>query len=464
MLEKFLRQIKLDHPAPLDPGFKPAILFKKYYEELLQANDNHQVEVALIRSKGNIFRFRFCLLKSNEFDPVSFCYLKLNLKFILWAVGGHTLYFSGPQKWFDQLKIDFSESGSSRFDGQFMARIYDKPWAVHYCEPSDLPQASEEANTLGGHLEGCRIGFDLGASDYKLAAVQDGKAIFTTEIRWDPVVQTDPDYHWQRIVDGLELAASHLPRVDAIGGSSAGIIHENQIRVASLFRSVDHKDFAEKVTPLFNKLKEKWQVPFVTLNDGDVSALAGSLSTHDKGVLGIAMGSSLAVGYLNQKGQITGQLNELAFAPIDFNQQAACDEWSGTQGAGVMYFSQQAVNRLAVENGYPFAKDMLLPERLKVIQANMDKGDLLAKKIFTTLGVYLGYTIPFYEQFYDISKMMVFGRVLSGKGGDRIIEVAQNILQEQFPRVAAQVNLSVPDEKFRRVGQAVAAASLPELR
>ncbi len=38
---------------------------------------------------------------------------------------------------------------------------------------------------------------------------------------------------------------TRLPRVDAIGGSSAGIIVDNEIRVASLLRAISKKDFPE---------------------------------------------------------------------------------------------------------------------------------------------------------------------------------------------------------------------------
>ena len=175
------------------------------------------------------------------------------------------------------------------------------------------------------------------------------------------------------------------------------------------------------------------------------------------------MGSSEAVGFLNKKGQITGQLNELAFAPIDYNRDAAVDEWSQAPGVGVMYFSQQAVNRLALKAGMTFPEDMLLPERLVIVQDKMNQGDPVAQKIYETIGVYLGYTLPYYTQFYDANKLMAFGRVISGRGGEIIIETAQKVLSHEFPEVTKKVELAIPDEKFRRVGQAVAAASLPQV-
>jgi predicted NBD/HSP70 family sugar kinase len=464
MLKAFLDEIKIPTNLKLDPHFKPAILFQKKYQKLCNENQCDKLSLVLERSPHNIKSYQFEILKDVKFDEISEAYLAFNLKFILWAVGGYKLYFSGPNRWFNFLNQEFSIKGSHQFDILFMNRVYEKPWIIEKCNEEDLPKDQEATIKLGGNLNGCRIGFDLGASDYKLAALIEGKVVFTTEIRWNPVTQTDPSYHIDKITSGLELAAQHLPRVDAIGGSSAGIIQDNKVRVASLFRSIPELEFEKHISKIFINLQKKWQVPFVVANDGDVSALAGAMSTKDKAILGVAMGSSEAVGYLNQSGEITGQLNELAFAPIDYNPMAAKDEWSKANGVGVMYFSQQAVNRLAIQLGQSFPESMLLPERLKQLQEKMNAGDISVEPIFKTIGTYLGYTLPFYGQYYDINKLMVFGRVVSGLGGDKIIETAKEIIMSEFANETKNISLATPDEEFRRVGQAVAAASLPELR
>jgi hypothetical protein len=36
-------------------------------------------------------------------------------------------------------------------------------------------------------------------------------------------------------------------------------------------------------------------------------------------------------------------------------------------------------------------------------------------------------------------------------------------LRGEFPELAGQINVQLPDEKSRRVGQSIAAASLPEI-
>jgi len=259
----------------------------------------------------------------------------------------------------------------------------------------------------------------------------------------------------------LHRAAAHLPRVDAIGGSSAGIIVDNEIRVASLLRAIPKNDFP-KSAKLFKRIQKEWNVPLVMMNDGDVTALAGALSLRKKGMLGIAMGSSEAAGFMDKKGRILGWLNELAFAPVDYNPAAATDEWSADHGVGALYFSQQAVNKLLPAAGIQLPENMGLPERLKAIQALMAKGDPRAAKIYETIGIYLGYALAHYADFYDFNDVLILGRVTTGKGGDIVLDKAREVMRAEFPELAAKIALHVPDEKSRRVGQAVAAASLPE--
>jgi predicted NBD/HSP70 family sugar kinase len=179
-------------------------------------------------------------------------------------------------------------------------------------------------------------------------------------------------------------------------------------------------------------------------------------------VLGVAMGTSEAAGYVDPQGHIKPWLNELAFAPVDFRDPAdsPVDEWSGDHGCGALYFSQQAVARLATAAGFDFGK-MPFPEQLVKIQEAMNAGDTRAASIYETIGCYFGYTIAHYADFYDIANLLILGRVTSGEGGNMIIHEAETVLVREFPEL--QIKLVVPDEKTKRHGQAVAAASLPPL-
>ena len=137
------------------------------------------------------------------------------------------------------------------------------------------------------------------------------------------------------------------------------------------------------------------------------------------------------------------------------------DEWSGDIGCGVKYFSQDAVIKLAPAAGIELDESLSPAEKLKVVQGKMLEGHKGAEAIYETIGVYLGYTLAFYAMFYDINHVLLMGRVTSGKGGDLVLSKAQEVLCAEYPESKMQVNL--PDEKSRRVGQSVAAASLPKL-
>ncbi|MBM3861484.1 MAG: ROK family protein [Verrucomicrobia bacterium] len=436
--------------APLDPGFQPPALVNHQY----LATATERLIIALEGERGRVTRYETKVRPSPDDETLR--YVERTVKFMLWARGGWRLYLGGPSAVCKRIKV-------RKFDADLMSTAYGKKFQTIVTTPVKVPAEKEIQLSAGGHLKGCRIGFDLGASDYKVSAVIDGEAIFTEEMPWDPKTQSNPEYHYHHIASALHRAAAHLPRVDAIGGSSAGLIVNNEIRAASLLRAVPKKLFPQ-AAGIFKRIAKEWRVPILVMNDGDVTALAGTLSLGDKGMLGIAMGSSQAAGFINKKGRILGWLNELAFVPVDYNPDAAMDEWSGDRGVGAQYFSQQAVNKLLPAAGIAVPKEMGLPERLKEVQALMAKDDPRAAKIYETIGVYLGYSIPHYADFYDFDHMLILGRVTTGKGGDILIAKAREVLQTEFPEIAAKIQLHVPDEKSRRVGQAVAAASLPEIK
>ena len=449
----------------LDPVFRPVSTGNREYRKTVAAAKTKvPLTIALERNNGHVSVFKTEILPANSGqDKTTRLYVERLVKFLLWQIGGWKIMVGGSREIGDYIAQVYSRRGARAFDVKLMEQVYEKPFVVERLDRAKTPDASESSMALGGHLDGCRIGFDLGASDYKLAAVNNGEPAFTTEIHWDPRGQSDPDWHYKRINEGLRLAAKHLPRVDAIGGSSAGIYIDNKVMVASLFRGVPPEPFAQKVRPLFLNLRQEWGVPLEVANDGDVTALAGAMSLQTSAVLGVAMGSSQAAGFLNAEGRITGWLNELAFAPIDYNPRAAADEWSGDIGCGVQYFSQQAVVRLAPVAGIELPK-VHPADQLKFVQDLHQQGDPRPPKIFETIGVYLGYALAHYADMYDFRHLLVLGRVTSGAGGDLIVKKAKEVLRADFPEVAQKISRHLPDEKSKRVGQAVAAASLPEIR
>jgi predicted NBD/HSP70 family sugar kinase len=449
----------------LDPAFRPAALAARAFRDLVAATERAvPVRLAIEQADGSVFRFDLEVLPDTHPHSVANVrYLERFVKFLLWSRGGWRIHLDGPPALARSLAAHYVETSTGRFDAHLVGeRMFDHPLEVVHTD--DLPPARAETRPLGRHLDGCRIGFDLGGSDRKVAAVVDGKVVFSEETVWDPYHKPDPQYHFDGIMDSLQKAAAHLPRVDAIGGSAAGVYVNNRVKAGSLFRGVPPDVFDRRVRDLFLEIRRVWgDVPFEVVNDGEVTALAGSMAIACNAILGIALGTSTAAGYVTSEGTITSWLDELAFVPIDLNPAAPVDEWSGDYGVGSQYFSQQCVGRLMPVAGIDATGDLPLPEKLKLVQSLMAADDYRARKIYETIGTYLGYGIAQFADFYDLRHVLVLGRVTSGTGGDIIVKGARAVLEDEFPALADQIRIHVPDETEKRHGQAIAAASLPAL-
>jgi predicted NBD/HSP70 family sugar kinase len=449
----------------LDPLFRPAALATRaFLKAARKAGDLVPAGLAVEQADGSVFHHTTQLLPENHpWAEANFTHLERLVKFLLWSRGGFRVYVHAPTHLGQRLQQHFATTPTGRFDAELMGeKIYENPFGVILT--STLPRQYSATKPLGRHLEGCRIGFDLGGSDRKVAAVINGNVVFSEETVWDPYHQPNIEYHFEGIMDSLRKAAAHLPRVDAIGGSAAGVYVNNRVKVASLFRGIPPEIFEKRVKNLFFDIQKAWGgIPLEVVNDGEVTALAGSMSLNKNGVLGIALGTSQAAGFVDRQGNITTWLNELAFAPVDYSPDAPRDEWSGDRGCGVQYFSQQAVGRLLQPAGIPLPPDMPLPEKLKEVQHLMELNDPRARQIFETIGVYLGYAVAQYAEFYDCNHVLILGRVTSGLGGEVILSWARRTLEAEFHQFSQQVSFHTPSEKDKRHGQAIAAASLPNL-
>lgn len=451
---------------PLDPGFRPFYLALREHARAV-GQSGERLTLALERGGGSVSRYSMPVFGADHAHAPSSAHLAERvLKFLLWQRGGHHVYVAGPRYVTDALVAPYRAGGARAFDAEFFARIYEKSALVVEAVPeAALPAEAEGGTSVGGHFAGCRIGFDAGGSDRKVAAVIDGKEVFSAETVWHPKLESDPDYHFAGIDDSIRQAAAHLPRIDAIGVSSAGIYVNNRTMVASLFRKVPEAAFNARIKSIYQDIAKKWgDVPLEVRNDGDVTALAGALELQQHSVLGIAMGTSQAAGYVNERGLLTGWLNELAFAPVDVSAEAPVDsEWSGDRGTGVSYFSQDAAIRLAHRAGVELPADASPGDKLKELQRLMLGGDARVAAIFESLGVYLGYGLLLYAEFYALAHVLLLGRVTSGAGGNLLVEKARDVLRRESPALAEHLRIHLPDEATRRVGQSIAAASLPRI-
>ena len=453
--------------AKLEPEFMPMVKVIEEFKEKVSKSESQKLVICVERNGGLIARYELDVYKDNTgYDEENYQVTERIIKTLLWAKGGYKVYIAGSRNIYERIAKDYKIGGAREFDFNFMSRVFEKTFEVVYVEDVALaPAENEKSSPVGRHLDGCRIGFDAGGSDRKVSAVVDGETVYSEEVVWFPKLESNPMYHYEGILNAMKTAASHMPRVDAIGVSSAGVYIDNKIMVASLFLKVSDEDFEKHVKNMYiNVAKEIGDVPVEVANDGDVTALAGAMSLEDNNVLGVAMGTSEAAGYVDKNGNITGWLNELAFVPVDFNRGAMVDEWSGDYGCGVKYFSQDAVIKLAPRAGIELEESLSPAEKLKVVQGLMENDDKRASDIYETIGTYFGYTIAYYSMFYDIKHVLIMGRVTSGKGGVILLNQANEVLKQEFPELYKKIELHIPDEKARRVGQSVAAASLAKIK
>ena len=465
---KFLNvDIPVKNLPELDQGFVPLGLFFKEYSK----NATKPLCIAVERSGGQVGVYETRIYGTPEMKAADDYYVDRLVKFLLWSWGGFKVSICGDDAVAETIRAAYSENGSRAFDKGFMEQVYETEFVVESLPYEQKPTAVQRAESIGRHTNGGRIGFDAGGSDRKVSAVIDGEPIYSEEVVWFPKTISNPDYHYQGILAAFHTAAAKIlekgGHVDGIGISSAGVYIDNKCMVASLFLKVGKEDFDKKVKNIYTRAAKElsdtlgYDIPVVVANDGDVSALAGAMGLGENGIMGIAMGTSEAVGYVDGDGNICGWLNELAFAPVDGQPDAMEDEWSGDIGCGVKYFSQDSVIKLAPRAGIEL-KGESPAEKLKEVQALMAENDPRAVKVYESIGVYLGHTLALYAMFYDIRHVQMMGRVMSGKGGDIIMDVASRVMDEEYPEVTFRPE--APDEKTRRVGQSAAAASLPEVK
>ena len=453
-------EFSMKYSPQLDPEFIPIGVWMKAY--LQQAK--HPIAIAVERDKGQVSVHHTFIRNATDSAEADYRFVERYVKFLLWAIGGFRVYVCGCPDIAQKLKEAYAPSGERAFDCDFFFKLYERELEIISLPLDDCPAANELPRAIGGHLDGCRIGFDAGGSDRKVSAVIDGNCVYSEEVVWYPKLNEDPTYQYEGILEAFRTAASYMPRVDAIGVSSAGVFIGNAPMVSSIFYKVPRTKWNFVKTIYDRAAAEIGDIPIVVANDGDVSALAGAMGLGTGCIMGLAMGTSEAVGYVDADRNVKGWISELAFAPVDLSEAAMQDEWSTDIGVGCKYFSQDAVIKLAPRAGIELDPDLSPAQKLVVVQQLMEKDDPRAQKVFHDIGIYLGYTLLLYSNFYNIRHLMCMGRVMSGKGGETILRICKQVIRDEFPELAKMCEVMLPDEKTRRVGQAVAAASLPDLR
>merc|ERR1719258_676545 len=409
----------------------------------------------------------------------------------IWRCGASSLELAGPKGICEQFKAAYSKGGTYEFEAGVMPKANGTPDKVFEVKivgsAGDLPPAKDTPQECGKDANGCRLAFDLGKSDIKTVAIKDGEVLDSAETEWD-VTNPDPQYHFDAIVDAMKKTierakAKGFGDIQAVGGSATGTVGgNNEATWCDIFPNVPPKVYKEKVVDIFQRLAKAvaGDVPLKVINDGEVTALAAYQKIKAGNIMGISMGSSEGGGYSNGDGNLMGWINELCYIRLDLNPKAPTDPWTKGAHTGIshMYLGQRGATKLAAKGGVKVPDNLKYPHKdmckithenhaqcLKLIQEAMKDPEQEAKvkEIYETVGVYLGYGLGQYCEFYKIDHVMILGRVSKGKGGDIMLDTAKKVLEEEFPDYK-HIQFHTADDHFKAVGQCIAAAALPTIK
>merc|ERR1740139_674676 len=404
---------------------------------------------------------------------------------MIWMRGARSLMLSGPKGICESLKAAFATGGTYAFEAETMPKCNgeaDTVFAVTIVGgPADMPAAKDQPEVCGKDATGCRLAFDLGKSDIKTVFIKDGEVLDSKETEWD-VTNPDPQYHFDAIVAAMKATierakAKGAGDIQAVGGSATGTVSpDNEATWCDIFPNVPPDVYKEKVVDIFKRIAKEvaGDVPLKVINDGEVTALAAVQKCGKGNIMGISMGSSEGGGYANADGNLMGWINELCYMKLDMNPRAPTDPWTkgAHRGMSHMYLGQRGATKNAhkicdVPENYKYPHpDMCTIKHedhakcLKLIQEAYKATPDKAAELYRTCGVYLGYGLAQYCEFYKIEHVMILGRVSKGDDGDLMLKVATEVLKTEFPELP-EITFHTADDHFKAVGQCIAAAALP---
>lgn len=415
-----------------------------------QKEANQEIGVALSRGKGVVYPFSLRI--SEDFEE-SYFYLKKVLLALLWTVGGSRFLLRCNLSFYSRFVERIKKDEEVYASFKAIEEIYGEPVSFTFVE--EMPHRVIETSKRSLFSSGCRIGLDLGGSDIKVMTLQDGKVLYSSEILWSPKTARDPSYHESFIRSVLKEAASYLPRVDAVGVSTSGVVEEEELIYPSLFTLCSDKDKKEGIRVLLKELSHELfpNANFSLINDGDASALGASFLYDKDSVLGLSLGTSLAGGYVKD-GFLYPYLNELSKVPVNFGSFAKNHYQLGIKGSASEYLSQKGIIALAEDRGIELKGT--LPEKLLMVQVLAEQGNNEVLQAYRTFGKRLGSCVLYFSLFLDFSSVFLLGRVLSGKGGETLLKSANEYLASKGNNLI----LFSADERFKRLGQAYVAACL----
>lgn len=387
----------------IDERFIP--LAKQLYEYRKVAKDAKTVRITLFRVNG-------VATHEEKFDgsELAFTLIERIVKSMIWVYGGYKICINDEAV---AMRLKSVYENERKFDADFMSSVYAKPFEVVFDET--LYQACDEKIEIK-ETKGLKIGLDLGGTSVKASTVKDGEEIKSEVVSWKALDSNDIEYHYSFLCSVIEKMSVAGERVEGVGISTAGVVCNNELAISLLLRNVKRETYEN----LFARISQRFSLPVTVVNDGDVSAMCAQ---KEGNVLGIALGTSEAGGYIND-GYLSGRLNELAFVPFCF-YDGDVDEWSGDSGCGVNFISQHGVRTASKSLGYNF--EGTDTEVAYAVHAEAQNDENLAKT-YDIIGEYLGWALLWYNEFYTLDTVCLAGGVMSGTFSGNIVKRASEIL------------------------------------
>ena len=220
----------------LEPGFRPAVLAVRAFDALARESGSPvAVRMALEQADGSVFHFETRLLPSSHTHSAGNCRPPRAIRQVPSLVTRRLADATSTRRptIAARLAAHYRETLPE-------VRLAPRRPADVRSSTRDRPHARPAAGTRGDQaarpsLDGCRIGFDLGGSDRKVAAVIDGPCRLQRRDGLGSVPQAGSAISLRRDHGFAHKAAAHLPRVDAIGGSAAGVYVNNRVKVGRCF-------------------------------------------------------------------------------------------------------------------------------------------------------------------------------------------------------------------------------------
>jgi hypothetical protein len=246
-------------------------------------------------------------------------------------------------------KADFGKGWESGSVSDYLSVYNGAPFAITAADRGDdgPPAATETAVRSGGRVRpGAAVGVDIGNQSFKVAVVAFDEAdgfelkstkVFRTRPEGGAAALTSGD-----LLDRVEKAVREcctkadveLDAVVGIGIAWPGAVRDGRIAATSnLFRELsDVFDLSTKrlipegltrVIGLRTTVSERFGgKPTELVNDGSAAALYWSRAAGLKSAVVVVLGTSVAGGYVNGRGEVGGLLTEFGRCVIDLDRAA----------------------------------------------------------------------------------------------------------------------------------------------